>query len=640
MYDISKAVHIDFHTVSGIYDFGERFDAAECAERLSAAHVNYVNIFAKCNLGFAYYPTELGVPYPNLKGDMFGELLRECHKRGIGVSAYLNVGYDYEMALRHREWRVWSKEINKSDDPILDYFPDMCYYHSGYRRYLVSLVDEINKKYDVDGFFLDCMCLNACYGNECHEAMTAAGIDPADKEAALRFADEARTDFCREVRALVGKDKYLFFNGTPYCNAHGANSHIEIEGLPGGQGYDYFRPQAAYARNIEDKVVYMTARFQKSWADFGGLRTKASLEYDVWDAYMNAVDVSVGDHQHPAESLDPNVYALVGSVYADVMKYEKYTKGARYVPEVGILTASRGIIGKDGRGACRILAELRYNFDIVNEDMDLSRFALLVLPDDIRITEKLAEKLRRHLAAGRGIISSGMSGIDPEGKGFAMEEWGCRFDGEDKSNYSYFKMRDASDEALSDMRWSMYCHGSLVYPEGGAEVIADYYLPYMNRHHDGYRAFWYTPPRQTSDGHAAVVRYGNLAHVCFKLFEAYYVSGMYALKRLAASLIEKLLPEPLVRAPELPDSTGTALTRRGSTTLLHVRATYPELRGEAPVIDGHNSLPAGRRVLVRGRFSSVRLVPEERELSFRQSGAYTEITLPEINGYAMLALEE
>jgi len=43
---IKRAIHIDFHTMPGIYDFGREWDAAEFAKTLKDAHVTCINAFA------------------------------------------------------------------------------------------------------------------------------------------------------------------------------------------------------------------------------------------------------------------------------------------------------------------------------------------------------------------------------------------------------------------------------------------------------------------------------------------------------------------------------------------------------------------------------------------------------------------
>ena len=108
---MKRAIHIDFHTMPGIYNFNESWAAGAFAERLKNAHVKYINTFAKCNTGFCYYPSKIGPVYPGMKGDMFGDLLRECHKRDIGVTAYFNIAIDHESCRLHRDW---CKVIKKS----------------------------------------------------------------------------------------------------------------------------------------------------------------------------------------------------------------------------------------------------------------------------------------------------------------------------------------------------------------------------------------------------------------------------------------------------------------------------------------------------------------------------------------------
>ena len=84
---MKRAVHFDFHTMPGIDDMTGTFGPKDLAEALSDAHVDYVNIFARCNIGFSYYPTKLGTVYPGLDRDLLGEAIEELHKRNIGVTA-------------------------------------------------------------------------------------------------------------------------------------------------------------------------------------------------------------------------------------------------------------------------------------------------------------------------------------------------------------------------------------------------------------------------------------------------------------------------------------------------------------------------------------------------------------------------
>ena len=110
--ELKRGIHLDFHTLPGVEDFAAEFDAEKFAQTLEEAGVRYVNAFAKCNLGFCYYNTKIGVKYDPLPQDMLGEMITACHARDIGVTAYLNFGLDHEICRRHRDFcKVFSARM-------------------------------------------------------------------------------------------------------------------------------------------------------------------------------------------------------------------------------------------------------------------------------------------------------------------------------------------------------------------------------------------------------------------------------------------------------------------------------------------------------------------------------------------------
>src|SRR5690606_41004944 len=115
------------------------------------ARVDFINAFAKCNIGFAYYPTKIGLVHPHLNFDMFGQTVEECHKLGIGVTAYFNVGLDHEMARQHRDWTLVNEEGQVIfGDRTANFFRMMCI-NSPYRDYMLGMIREVVERYPVDG---------------------------------------------------------------------------------------------------------------------------------------------------------------------------------------------------------------------------------------------------------------------------------------------------------------------------------------------------------------------------------------------------------------------------------------------------------------------------------------------------------
>ena len=53
-----RALHFDFHTSPGIDNLLANFDAEKFAEQLQSAHIEYINVAARCNMGFSYPSVE------------------------------------------------------------------------------------------------------------------------------------------------------------------------------------------------------------------------------------------------------------------------------------------------------------------------------------------------------------------------------------------------------------------------------------------------------------------------------------------------------------------------------------------------------------------------------------------------------
>lgn len=634
--DYKRAIHVDFHTMPGIYDINN-FDAEKFAETLKNAHVTYVNVVAECNLGFCYFPTKIGVVYPGLKRDLFGETVAACRKRGIGVTAYFNGGINHTNTIRHPEWCKVNKNGQSVTDGEDNYTVRTACFNTGYYDFLLGLVKEI-LGYGVDGIFCDCMIHTPCYCPKCLSDMAAAWIDYKDDKAVLSFAEGVKDRFCREVKKLVG-DKHSFFNSMPWDEDY--DDHIELECLPTDPcwTFDYFAPYAAHARALGKEVTYMTGRFQLGWGDFGGIRTKASLEHDMYDALCNGFGFSVGDHRHPARGLIEPLYKNIGDLFGFLSSCEKWTDNAEYLAEVAILTDTVSYDMWKYTGLCRMLCELKIQHDIIRPYDDFDKYRLLILPSGMLIDDALAEKSEDYLKRGGKILSCGSGGLNKEKTDFALKE--CResfeYCGKDGHSHGFFRF-DMPENGDENVEWAMYEPDILMKKKKG-ERFASHIRAYFDKHFDGLYNYLYIPPEKETE-YAAAVASGNVAHIAFNVFDAFGKNYLYEHKVLVRQIIDKLLPDRSLLVSGIPDYARVTLTGNSSHTILHVKATFPESRGTKGVIDNHVTLPAGGIVKVKGKFSRAFFAPGEEEIGIKQDGEYTEIVLPQITGYKMIVLEK
>ncbi|MCM8820840.1 MAG: family 10 glycosylhydrolase, partial [Candidatus Omnitrophica bacterium] len=453
-----RAIHLDFHTMPGVYDVGIEFDPDEFGETLKKANVDYITVFARCNLGFAYYPTKIGIVHPGLKRkDLLGDMISACHKRDIKIEAYFNAGLDHEHAVLHREWCKVNRNGQVFEiDKMGHFFRRMCL-NTGYRQHLLGMVEEVLDRYPVDGIFLDCFNLSPCYGVECIEGMKKLGMDPFNEKDGWEFCWMITKRFVEDVKEILKKKKrdiFLYFNGLPYRYQP---THIELEVLPtGGWGYDCLPWHIRYARTLRRPYFTMTGRFNKSWGDFGGLRPEHSLLFDLYNSIANGGTCSVGDHMHPRGRLEIPVYEMIGRCYSKIKELEDFTEGAKAEaemviidPEVFKCTSFPDYDYTSVAGATRMLSELKYQFDVSDGLGDISKYNVVVLPDNISVDEKLKINLKKHIGRGGIIISSAYSGLDPERKKFTLEQYKISFEGEETNDPSCFITEKEVSEGIA-----------------------------------------------------------------------------------------------------------------------------------------------------------------------------------------------
>ena len=93
-----------------------------------------------------------------------------------------------------------------------------------------------------------------------------------------------------------------------------------------------------------------------------------------------------------------------------------------------------------------------------------------------------------------------------------------------------------------------------------------------------------------------------------------------------------------ILSTNLPSTSRVTLAKGNDFDVMHIKVTFPEIRGTRGGIEEHIEMPAGKKVMLVGEYKDVRLLPEESSVEFKSADSKTEIILPEICGYAMFVL--
>ena len=653
MHQPKYCLFYDNHTMPACPDVGANFDAETFIDRIKRCGVDQLTFHARCNLGMAYYDTKIGIKHPSLKYDLFGKLADACKRKNIALIAYLNGGISSAEGLLHREWTTLYFDGREYREPrFTPYVRTMCY-NTPYRDHLIAMIEEIAYNYPVSGFFIDCLAGYPCVCPICVKEMKERGIDWNNKDEVIKFSEFSALRMSRDIAKAaraINPAFQLYFNGVSFEEQSDIGTWLECEDLPtAGWGYEYLPVLSHYMRTLGDKpVMNMNGRFY-DWGDFGGLRPEAAIKSELLYGLANGMRPNIGGHFHPRGDLENAVLDRIEKIYKELQTMESWFDNAKNLTEIAIIYSKsnrniRSQAGSDGQlmAAVRILSELKQQFDVVTEFSDWSKYKVLVIPDDIIFNEEITRRVKAHIAAGKAVISSGSSGLNQGKTQFALEEeWGIKFKKECDFDPAYFTVSKNFNRGLPDMPLSLYSSGIDVESLPGTSVEANLIKPYYNRIWDGEYAFYYNPPDKVTDKPALTIN-GKVAHFSHRIFSGYYDQAPVELRTVFGNVLDKFLPDPLIKYENLPSFSRVFVTEQPGRKMVHLLSYVPELRGsktqmiEEPIelyninisLRNDGKTPQG-----------VYLVPERKSLPFKVIGGYVNVTIPISKGYSLVVFE-
>ena len=652
-----RQIHLDFHTSPHIPDVGAEFDAEEFAQTLADARVNWVTVFGKCHHGMSYYPTKVGVVHPSLQFDLLGGQIEACRKRDIVTPVYISVRVDQHMAETQPGLIGWTSEekMNHWGGPLGPGWFNLCPSHPDYVDYIIAQAEEVLKLYDAEGFFFDmCYYIN-CVCPNCQARIRKAGGDPKDPAAVQRKEHELTREYTGRIAAAVRAIKpnaTLFFNSrvTPVVDGElDVLTHLEIESLPtGGWGYQFFPFHVRYARALGHPTQGMTARFHKSWADFGGLKTSAQFEYEAGLLLASGSVMNVGDQLHPRGRLDKAVYKQIGEAFQHVEAREPWCTGAEAVAEIAVLMLKEDptmeLAATSGaEGAAAMLLEMKQQFNIALPSTDWSRYRTLILPDSGLLDDALTAKLETYLAGGGSLIVSHEATLDPERKTFRCPGLPVSYVEPFPFAPCYTRPGDTLGAGLPDAEFDyvLYDGASTVTALPGAASFGQLATSYFNRTAEHFCSHAQTPVDQLTDA-PLVVRQGKVIYIAAPIFGGYRRHNYLVYKRLFANVLAMVLPDPIL-ATRAPSAMEISLTTQAceDRTIVHLVNYQPQRRqGAIEYIDEAWPLQNIKLALRADRTpKTVYLAPTREPLPFTLERGYVHVTVPEMSMHAMVVFE-
>lgn len=666
-----RQIHLDFHTSEHCQNVGAQFDPDVFADTLTEAHVNSINIFAKCHHGYSYYPTQVGTVHPGLAFDLLGAQIEALHRRDIRCPIYYSIMWDELAGQQHPEWVIVNRDGRiASRSPLgSEWGWTTLDVSSGYYDYVAAAVEELMRLYPVDGFWFDICFPQPNYSPWGKAQMQRAGIDLENDQAVWDFARQKQTDFFDKLTRLVHSqrpDALIFYNGTmdrdtrrvaPYM------THFEVESLPttGTWGYLHYPIQARQARTYGKAFLGMNGRFHTGWGDFGGLKTRDQLDYECGTIVGTGGKICVGDQLNPNGVLDPAVYRLVGHTFSRIEALEPWLDDAQPAAELAVLatgpveTVNPGVAAHSAEteGAAQMLLETGWQFDVIDPEADFSPYAALVLPDGTTLDDRLKARLEAYLAAGGRLILSGTAALDPASGLFQLEAVPVRYLHPAPTVPGYLRLDERlltlpgglSDEMAADYDYVVYGQTHVVQPLPGATAYGDLRAALFNRSWHHFMGHQNAPAGSSLEAPVAV-RSDRVLYLAAPLFSGYRQHDYWIYRDIVYKLLADFLPSPLLQ-PSAPGWVEFSLLRqaaaeqRPARSVVHVVCYHPR-RTMQPIPHVDQSWQtAGLAFTLRVPAAPQRvyLAPDGTPVTFRCQDNIVQVELPPVGAHTVVVIE-
>jgi hypothetical protein len=491
-----------------------------------------------------------------------------------------------------------------------------------------------------------------------------AGEDPRDEAVIARQAHQVFIRYLQRVRETldaIDPELKVFHNGghvrVGLRDITDLNSHLELESLPtGGWGYDHFPISAAYARTLGKDFLGMSGKFHKSWGEFGGYKHPTALRYEALAAGAQGARFSVGDQLHPNGAADMTTYRVVGEAYAALAQAEPWLTNATSTAQVAVFTAEAALNGMpDGLsgagngqvghnlqtdvGLCRLLAEGKVFYDVVDLEADWNGYRLLILPDQITVHPLLLDKLQAFIATDGRILASGGSALD--GDGAMALELGCTVDGMQEHDPDYCVPHfDLSPWG----RPPFVIYGRARAITGGSgEVLAHRDPPYFNRDLLHFCSHRHTP-NSGEKGAPVATRGPHGTYIAYEVFDIYAREGQQILRDFVLHLICEEMGGRLPVETSLPAAGRLTHMRQESERrdVLHLLFATPSKREDGiEVLEDCVPLAQIDVSVERSRPpSSIRLEPSGDAVSFSHADGRTSFCVERLHIHQMVVLQD
>ena len=567
----------------------EDFDAARWVEKLGKAGFRTAIVHAKHHDGVCFYPSEFRSSQP--PRDYFGELVREARKRTMRVVAYYSTIFDTWSADVHPEWACRERDGSIT---VLTWPPfpvgTCCHHNPGYRDFLFGQLDEIQKRYRTDGFWLDGLDYTGfpsrgCWCHFCQERYRnergGSLIDQLLDDELRLWQRDGFYELFREVRSIAsdGSSAQQVEPVVVFNNA-GANLELGYERIDELCTHNSQEAHTPFTKSLMSRLLATQKRPFEIYSPVSDVvfswtpRTTEALTLEA------AIVTAHGGTCLPGLDITPSGYIphtqleQCATVSTFLREREQFLHDAKPLYDVGLLLPKES--WKDERGTWAV-ALLKHHVPFALLPLQTADFApckVIVVADGFRLSSEQIVALERYVEDGGSVL------VERDAAGLDCNGGRCRLSGllgvESLGHTGFethYVARTAPQLAADIPDAPVRSDGEAwrVTPTS-AVALARYAYPVARYSRDHWIWREPNPPRRSVSTDAAVTVNGSGAG------RAAYVACLVCsderpqqrmMNRLGANLVRWLSGEPAIEVTA-PSGIEVVLTRQEDRWIVHL----------------------------------------------------------------------
>jgi Hypothetical glycosyl hydrolase 6 len=672
------------------------FDAADYVSTIADAGFQSLMQYANSHVGLCLWRTKIGQIHRNMQGrDYFGEVMEQCHRRGLHRVAYYSLIFDDWAYRTYPDWRIVSAD--DSDAKRHDRAGAVCI-NSLYPEHAIACIKELVAGYDFESIFFDMTFWpTICYCSHCiarywkeQNAEPPRIVDWKDpqwrtfqksRERWMREFALSVTQAVKQVRPIQVYHQFgTFF--APWTVAvsleQNEASDFAAGDFYGGAAQFSIVCKAYLSLTRKRPFEFMTSR-TLNLNDFETTKPFEQLALESMIPMIHSSACLLIDAIKPTGALNPRAYEylsqinalrdayepfLGGELLADVAIY--YDKNSMYDPDAHGITAADAAKNTwsvkmphldAAVGAARFLRESHIPFGVVtNASLDqLSSYRAVILPNVLEMTLDQAAVFRQFVSNGGVLFATGVSSMSAPGdkqsgqdglggqERFLLEDvLGVRYLGRVGGRTTYLS---PTNRELIDAIWpqeNMGFSGPMVKVQAApaAEVLATITLPFVDPEagtalNTRFAQIWSNPPASRAGQDPGIVMNS------FGKGSAIWTAT--SLESRSDAVNAGVFTLLLKRALQPPYRFEADTDRAVEVTLFHQRDRQRLLVGMLNLQTQVPTIPVTATIRIQippgHRARRASLLPEQKDIAIAPAGLYITLQVPAFNLVSMALID-